>query len=229
MKLLKLLMVGASLFYAAAGIAADAKIKTYVLAEKTKGDVATVAEATKAKLTKAGFEVVGTYSPYSTATILIVTNAELKANAKNSETGAYGAAQRVTITKAEGEIQVAFTNPTYMAHIYRMKGDLKSVTAKLKSVLGDKGEYGPEEGLTPEELRDYHYKWLMPYFTDPLELADHGNQQVALTKVEAALANNKTGVKKIYRIDMDGKEETVIGVSMSGPDELDCSGDKYIE
>jgi len=229
MKLLKLLMLGASLFYAAAGMAADAKIKTYILAEKTTGDVATVAEATKAKLTNAGFEVVGTYSPYSTATILIVTNDELKANAKNSEMGAYGAAQRITITKAGSEIQVAYTNPTYMAHIYRMKGDLKSVTEKLKTVLGDKGEYGPEEGLTAEELREYHYKFLMPYFDEPLNLADYGNQQVALTKVEEVLAsNNKGGVKKVYRIDMDGKEETVIGVSMSGPEHLDCSGDKYI-
>ena len=228
MKLFKLLMVGASLFYAAAGMAADAKIKTFILADKKAGDVATVAAETKAKLTKAGFEVVGTYSPYDTATILIVTNDELKAHAKQSEMGAYGAAQRVTITKAGSDIQVAFTNPTYMAHIYRMKGDLKAVTAKLKSALGDKGEYGPDEGLTAKELREYHYKFLMPYFDEPLELADYGSQQVALTKVEEALANNKVGVKKVYRIDMDGKEETVIGVSMSGPGNLDCSGDKYI-
>ena len=145
MKLFKLLMVGASLFYAAAGMAADAKIKTFILADKKAGDVATVAAETKAKLTKAGFEVVGTYSPYDTATILIVTNDELKAHAKQSEMGAYGAAQRVTITKAGSDIQVAFTNPTNMAHIYRLKGDLKAVTAKLKSALGDKGEYGPEK------------------------------------------------------------------------------------
>jgi len=229
MKLVKFLMVGASLIFAAASVAADAKLKTYILAEKKSGDVATVTAATKAKLTKAGFDVVGTYSPYDTATILIVTNDELKANAKNSEMGAYGAAQRVTITKAGSEIQVAFTNPTYMAHIYRMKGDLKSVTAKLKSVLGNMGEYGPDEGLTAKELREYHYKFLMPYFDEPLELADYGNQQVALTKVEAMLSsNNKGGVKKVYRIDMAGKDETVIGVSMSGPGELDCSGDKYI-
>lgn len=229
MKLVKSLMVGASLFYAAVSLAADANIKTYVLAEKKSGDVAAVTAATKAKLSKAGFEVVGQYSPYKTATILIVTNAELKANAKNSEMGAFGAAQRISITKAGNEVQVAFTNPTYMAHAYRMKGDLKSVTAKLKSALGSKAEFGTEKGLSAKELREYHYKWLMPYFDEPLELADFGNQQVALTKVEAAMAsNNKGGIKKVYRIDMAGKDESVIGVSMSGPGELDCSGDEYI-
>ena len=229
MKLVKSLMVGASLLYAAAGVAADAKLKTYILAEKKAGDVAAITAATKAKLGKAGFNVVGQYSPYSTATILIVTNDELKANAKNSELGAFGAAQRVTITKVDNEVQVAFTNPVYMANAYRMKGDLKSVAAKLKSALGNKGTFGTAEGLTAAELRDYHYKFLMPYFDEPLNLADYGNQQVAITKVEAALSgNNKAGVKKVYRIDLDGKEETVIGVSMAGPGELDCSGDKYI-
>ena len=222
-------MFGASLFYAASGIAADAKLKTFILAEKTAGDVTTVTAATKAKLSKAGFEIVGEYSPYDTATILIVTNKVLKANAANSEFGAFGAAQRVTITKAGNEVQVAFTNPTYMSHAYRMKSDLAGVSTKLKSALGDQGEYGPDEGVTAKALRDYQYKWLMPYFDDRHELADFGNQQIAIEKVEAALAsNNKTGVKKVYRIDLAEKEETVIGVSMAGPDNVDCSGDKYI-
>ncbi len=228
MKLIKFLMFGASLFYATSGIAADAKLMTYILAEKKAGDVATITAATKAKLSKAGFEIVGEYSPYDTATVLIVTNDTLKANAANSEFGAYGAAQRVTITKADNEVQVAFTNPTYMSHAYRMKGDLAGVTAKLKSALGDQGEFGPNEGVTAKDLRDYQYKWLMPYFDDPLELANYGNQQIALEKVEAILLNNKVGVKKVYRIDIAGKEETVIGVSMAGPGNLDCSGDKYI-
>ena len=229
MKLVKFLMVGLGLLYAATSIAADTKLKTYFLAEKKAGDVAAITAATKAKLTKAGFEVVGEYSPYSTATILIVTNDTLKANAANSDFGAFGAAQRVTITKAENEVQVAYTNPTYMSHAYRMKGDLKSVTAELKGALGDKGAFGPDKGVTADKLRDYQYKWLMPYFDDRLTLAEYGNQQVAIEKVEAALAkNSKGGAKKVYRVDLAGKEETVIGVSMAGPGNLDCSGDKYI-
>lgn len=229
MKLIKLLIVTVSFFYVVSGIAADAKLKTFILAEKKAGDVASITAATKAKLSKAGFDVVGEYSPYDTATILIVTNKVLKENAANSDFGAFGAAQRVTVTKSGNEVQVAFTNPTYMSHAYRMKGDLSAVTSALKNALGDQGEFGPDEGVTAKELRDYHYKWLMPYFDERLELADYGNQKIALDKVEAALAgNNKGGAKKVYRIDMPGKDETVIGVAMSGPDNVDCSGDKYI-
>ena len=229
MKLIKSLMVVASLFYAASSIAADETLKTFILAEKKTGDVAAVTAATKEKLSKAGFEIVGEYSPYDTATVLIVTSDDLKANAASSEFGAFGAAQRVTITKADSEVQVAFTNPIYMSHAYRMKGDLKSVSDKLKSALGNQMEFGPDEGVAAKKLRDYQYKWLMPYFDDRLELADYGNQQIAINKVEAAMsAGNKGGVKKVYRIDIPGKEETIIGVSMSGPGNLDCSGDKYI-
>lgn len=229
MKLVKTLVIGLSLLYSISGMAADTAIKTYILAEKKSGDVAAIVAETKSKLSKAGFNIVGEYSPYETATILVVTNDALIANAAASDFGAFGAGQRVTITKAGNEVQVAFTNPTYMSHAYRMKGDLSSVAAKLKSALGDQGEYGPDEGVTAKALRDYQYKWLMPYFDDRLTLADYGNQQVALEKVEAALASsNKGGVKKVYRIDIAGKEESVIGVSMAGPDNVDCSGDKYI-
>jgi len=229
MKLIKSLLVGISLLYAVTGIAADKAFKSFILAEKKSGDVASVVTQTKVKLLKAGFDVVGEYSPYDTATVLIVTNAALKANAADSDFGAFGAAQRVTVTKSDDEVQVAFTNPTYMSHAYRMKGDLSAVTSALKNALGDQGEFGPDEGVTVKGLRDYQYKWLMPYFDDRLALADYGNQKIALDKVEAALAgNNEGGVKKVYRIDLPDKDETVIGVAMSGPDNVDCSGDKYI-
>ena len=231
MKLLKMIMIGIGLIYAMSSIAAEQAqtYKTFILAKKETGSVASVVAETKSKLTKAGFEIVGEYSPYDNATIIIVTNAALKANAAKSDFGAFGAAQRVTVTKVNNEVQVAFTNPVYMANIYRMKDDLKSVAAQLESALGDMGEYGPEKGLTAKDLRDYQYKWLMPYFDDRVELADYADYKTALAKVEASLAKpNKGGVKKIYRIDIPGKEETVIGVSMAGPDNVDCSGDKYI-
>lgn len=209
----------------------QAALKTFILAKQAKGDQATVVAETKQKLTDAGFTIAGEYSPYSTATIIIVTNDELKKNAGESEFGAFGAAQRVTVTTVENEVQVAFTNPVYMANAYRMDSNLKNVAAKLKSALGDNGEYGPESGLEAKDLRDYQYKWLMPYFTDRLELADFGSYQVALSKVNASLSgNNKTGVKKVFQVDIPGKQESVIGVHMTGPESagVDCSGDQYI-
>ena len=229
MKMLKIIGLGLSLFYASLSFAEEALLKTYILAKKTSGDMASVVSATKQKLTTAGYTVVGEYAPYSSATIIIVTNDALKQNAAASKYGAFGAAQRVTVTKVGDEIQVGFTNPVYMANVYRMQENLSNVSDDLKKTLGYMGEYGPEKGLTASALRDYQYKWLMPYFTDKLELASFGNYQTAVDKVEAALAGaNKGGVKKVYRIDIPGKQETVIGVHMTGPSNVECSGDKYI-
>ncbi len=215
-------------FVPALVLADDARLKPLILASTSAGgDMAATVQTVSKKLTDGGFQIVGQYSPYPEATILVVTNDALRAAAAKSEKGGFGAIQRVTLTKADNAIQVAFTNPAYMAQVYRMAADLTDIRDKLVSVLGKEKDYGPEEGLSKEDLRDYHYKFLMPYFSDPLELASYKTYQAAIDKVEATLATGVDGVKKIYRVDIPGKEETVIGVSMAGPND-DCSGDAYI-
>ncbi len=205
----------------------NTKHKPFILASVEQDAMANVKARVTQKLTQAGFEVVGEYSPYTNATIIIVTNDTLRQHATQSELGGFGAAQRVTLTQSNKGIQVGFTNPTYMAHAYRMKSDLAELKNTLSTALGMQSEYGPKEGLTGEALRDYHYKWLMPYFTDSIELVDYPDQASAIKKVESLLSSGTTGVNKIYRIDLPGKEETVIGVHMTGKNN-DCSGDEYI-
>lgn len=64
-------------------------LKPFVLASTGAGDVATVVADVKIKLATAGFELVGEYSPYDNASILIVTSDVLKASAAKSEFGGY--------------------------------------------------------------------------------------------------------------------------------------------
>ena len=182
----------------------------------------------KNTLSKNNFEIAGEYSPYKDAHIIVITNSEIKSNAAKSELGAFGAGLRVSLTKEGDKIQVTYTNPAYQSHAYRMKGDMAGVRASLEKALGFTAEYGPEDGLTEKELRDYQYKWLMPYFKDTVDLVEYGSQKEALDKVNAIFKKNKTGVTKVYEITLPGKEETVIGVAMSGKNGNDCSGDQYI-
>ena len=218
-----------ALLFSAQLIAAEAQTyKPFILAKTETSDMAGAVGKTKDALVKNGFQVVGEYSPYKGATILVISNEALRNNAEQSELGAYGAIQRVTLTESKDGIQISYTNPIYMAQVYRMKSDLADVKAKLASTLGESGEYGPEKGLSKEDLRDYHYKWLMPYFTDRLELASYPDQQTALKKIDAIFKQGKSGVKKIYQVDLPNKPETVIGVNMTGTGGNDCSGDEYI-
>lgn len=204
---------------------AEGKMKPFVLASKATGALESAVADTTAKLAAAGFEVAGTYSPYPTATILIATNDALKTAAAQSAFGAYGVAQRVSVTELNGEIQVAYTNPTYMASAYRMASDLADVKSSLGAALGDQGEYGPANGLTDQELRNYHYAFLMEYFDDPSKLATYGSYADAVAGVEAAIANNASGVTKVARIDVPGKEETYFAVGLAG--DLNNNNEKF--
>lgn len=228
-KLIQAFGLGLALTAVAVSARAEELLKPFVLAYKTGGSMDVVVNEVKQKLTAGGFEIVGSYSPYDTATILAITNDELKKTSAKSEFGGYGAAQRVSVTNVDNELQVAYTNPTYMAAGYRMAGDLKGVTAKLAKVLGNKEAFGPEEGMTAEDLREYHYMLGMEYFNDPSELAKYDNHEQGVATVEKNLANGVSGLTKVYRIDIPGKNQTVFGVAMSaGSDKRKYQDDKYI-
>ena len=200
----------------------------FVLASTSGGDVTSVAAEVKSKLTAGGFEVVGEYSPYKDAHIIIVTNDALKQAASKSDFGAYGAAQRVSITRNGDQTEVVYTNPVYMAAAYRMSGDLASTRAALEGTLGAEKDFGSEKNLTAEDLGKYHYTVMMEYFDDPSELAEYDSQAEALKAVNAALAAGKGGATKVYQIDIPGKDESVIGVALKGTGPDDCSSDEYI-
>ncbi|MFA6903060.1 MAG: hypothetical protein WC236_08270 [Gallionellaceae bacterium] len=198
-----------------AALADNELLKPFVLASKGPGSMPPKVEAAKAALTANGFTVVGSYSPYPAATILIVTSDELKKNAAESDMGGFGAAQRIAITKVKSEIQVSYTNPVYMSHVYRMKGDLKEVAAKLEKSLGKVEEFG-SKGITAKKARNYHYMFGMEYFDEPSVLAEFASHEDAIAAVEAGLAAGTEGVSKVFRVDIPGKKEALFGVAMAG-------------
>ena len=200
----------------------------FVFAGNQSGDVASVAADVKSKLKGAGFEIVGEYSPYAGANIIIVTSEAQKAHAAKSEFGAYGAISRVAITQNGDNVEVSYTNPVYMAAAYRMATDMADIRAKLEDALGAEMDYGSEKNLTAEDLREYHYTVMMEYFDDPSVLAEYDSQEEAVKAVEDALAAGLGATAKIFRVDIPGKDETIFGVALKGADADDCSGDEFI-
>lgn len=200
---------------------AEDKMKPFILASTATGEVADQLEGVKTALKAEGFEIVGDYAPYQSAHIIIVTNSDLKRAASSHNRAGYVAGQRVAITKVGDEIthagdqlQVSYTNPLYMAAAYRIDTDLSSVAEALEAALGAEVEFGPDEGLTADELAKYHYTFGMEYFDEPTHLASHENYQEAIDIIEKNLEENLEGVSKVYRIDITGSKQTVFGVSM---------------
>lgn len=225
--ILRNLCAAALALCATLAFAQEAVLKPFVLASKGPGNPAQVLETTKAALAKAGFTIAGSYSPYAGATVIGVTNDELRSTAAKSEHGGFGAAVRVAVTQVKDQVQVSYTNPQYMANAYRMAGDLKDTSAKLQTALGRIEEFGAA-GLTPTKLRKYHYTFGMEYFDEPNTLASYPSYEDALKAVEAGLAAGKQGVAKVYRVDVAGKKETLFGVAMKGEGDNKYMDDKYI-
>ena len=223
----KSLVSGVLMAVASSGAFAEEMLKPFVLAYSTGGEMEQVAADVKSKLTGAGFEIAGSYSPYDNALILAITNDDLKQAAASAEYGGYAAGQRVTLTQVESEIQVSYTNPLYYGSAYRLDADngLNKVASALQTALGKKDVFGTgEKQLSSKDLRKFHYMFGMEYFDDPSELAEYDSYDEALAAVEEGLAAGAGGATKVYRIDIPGKNETVFGVALSDG----CSGDEYI-
>jgi hypothetical protein len=227
MRLKNILLTSVLLLVSTVTLADEIKLKPFVLASKGAGTAVEKSAQVKTALTTAGFAVVGEYAPYAGANIIIVTNDELKKNAAASEFGGYGVVQRVSITEAGKEVQVSYTNPVYMANVYRMNGDLSGVATSLASALGKVEEFGAQ-GMTAKQARKYHYTIGMEYFDEPSILAEYGSYEEAVQAVDAKLANNKNGVSKVYRVDVPGKQESVFGVGLKGSGDTKSMDDQYI-
>ncbi len=195
-------------------------LKPYTLASMAPGNFDARLDQTRKSLEVNGFEVVGEYTPYPKAHILIVTSPQLKKVAAQNENGGFAAAQRVSVTEVEGQVQVAYTNPVYMAHAYRLDDTLDSVSQSLGNAIGKVEDFGAK-GLSPKKLGKYHYTFGMEYFSDPYELAEYDSHAEAVEAVEKHLVENDAGVRKVYHVAIPGKEEVVFGVSMRGEGEQD--------
>ncbi len=211
--------------FAAVVAQAEAEMKPFILASTSGGAVADKVADVKKSLQDNGFEIAGDYSPYETAHIIVVTNGALKKAAASHERAGYVAVQRVSITKVGDQVQVSYTNPPYMAAAYQVEADLSGVASSLKSALGAIKEYGPEEGLTADDLNSYHYTFGMEYFDEPYELASYDSHKDAVAAVEKGLAAGSGGTTKIYRIDIPGTKQTIFGVGLTAGE----SGNKYMD
>jgi hypothetical protein len=209
------------LVFSALSFADDAMLKPYVLAYSGEGSIDVRLGEVKEALVRNGFQLAGEYAPYKGAHIIVVTSDSLKSNAAQSGFGAYGAVQRISLTETGKGLQIAYTNPVYMAQAYRMKDSLGDTSEKLEKALGKKEFFGSKNGIRAEKLRTYRYMIMMPYFTDQVELARYESHDTALQTVESNLASGRGGTVRIYRVDLPGKKETVFGVGIKEGDGAD--------
>jgi hypothetical protein len=193
-------------------------LKPFVLGAVQSGPVADHLPTVRGNLEAEGFHIVGEYQPYEGAHVIVATSDDLLRVAAASERGGYIAPLRIALTEAEGNTQVAYANPLYLKHAYRVNGEVAQVAARLVAALGERQTFGSDEGLPPRQLERYNYTFGMEYFDDPYKLASYGSHAEAVAAVERGLAERRGGVSKVYRLDIPGSEMTVFGVALRQAD-----------
>jgi len=188
------------------------KLKPYLSAGYSTGDVNTVKSEVKQKLKSNGFEVLGTYHPMgsNSRVIIAVSNSDLTSAVKSvgGFTG-FAAVLRVALTKENGKVMISYTNPEYWGRAYFTKkwnmvsSNYTKLASKFKTALsGYQGDvftqFGSEDGLSPSNLKKYHYMMGMPYFEDNIELKKFSSFDEAVSTIDNNLSSGVSGVKKVY-------------------------------
>lgn len=188
------------------------------------GEVSAVLAQVEAKLSKAGFSVVGKYSPagLAGAGVIVVTDKSLLDIVRRlGGTSIVGAPIRIGV-KADGS--VSYMNLEYWLRAYFRKQfplaekTVKSTQAKLNKALGAGKAFGGD--VDRKDLADYQYMFGMEGFeSDKNVLMEHLAFEDAVKAIQDNLARGAAKTSKVYEIIMPDKKIAVFGVAMNDPKE----------
>ena len=171
------------------------------------------------------FRVLGVYNPSDKSHLKVI--AFTRNDIKNmvvrvKDRGALAAIYKVGLVKQDGKITLSYTNPDYILRAYL--GDSYSSNASgfqkfstdLKTAFSGIGsEFAPFGGsVQATKLKNYHYKILMPYFRDPVELKEFASFTEGLQTIEANLKAQKGNTKQVYKLVYESQEVAVFGVGL---------------
>ena len=176
------------------------------------------------------FTVLGAYNPSGKSSLAVVafTRTDLKnAVIKVVDRGALSAAMKVGLVQKDGKVTISYTNPDYFLRAYLPTnyGTFKSTFVKfstdLKTAFAPLGsEFTPFGGtVNVDKLPKYHYKVMMPYFTDPVKLNEFSSFEEGLETITKNLEAKKGNTVKVYRIVYKNEKVAVFGVGLLDKEE----------
>jgi len=171
------------------------------------------------------FTVLGAYNPSKKGSLAVIvfTRTDLKNTVvKVKDRGALGAAMKVGLVKKNGKVIISYTNPEYFLRAYlrsnynTYKSTFEKFSTDLKSTFVSLGsDFTPFGGtVKADKLAKYHYKIMMPYFTDPIELKEFDSFEKGLEVISNNLKAKKGQTVKVYRIVYKNKKIAVFGIGL---------------
>ena len=129
---------------------------------------------------------------------------------------------KVGLVEKDGKVITSYTNPDYLFRAYlrdafaTYETTLDAFSSDVKKTLAPLGgDFIPFGGVVDaDELKEYHYKIMMPYFTDPVTLAEYETFREGLAVIEENLRQKKGNTMEVYRLVYPDKEIAVFGVAL---------------
>lgn len=207
-------------------ISSAQKIAPYIKVGESSKSVEQIIEDVQKTLDAHSFEILGMYNPEgkSNLKVIVFTNEILKNTVvKVSDRGALAAAFKVGIVQQNGKTTISYTNPDYILRAYLRDNYTsfqttfeqfnKDVKIAFKAIGKDFTPFGG--AIEQKKLKNYHYKIMMPYFTDPVTLNEFSSFEEGMRIIEKNLKAQTGGSKEVYRLVYPDQKVAVFGVGLT--------------
>ena len=209
---------------------AEDKLSPYLKVGELTVSMDEAVKQVKDALTSKGFDIIGEYHPETKAGLYVIayTRDDLqKISLKVKDRGALASVLKIGFVEKDGKIIVSMLNPPYLFYAYLMDetdkhiGELTAVSNHAKEALKVVGsDFTPfGGGVELDDLKDYHYMMMMPYFTDPVELNEFDSFDEGLSVIRKNLEAKKGNTLKVYELVFPNKEVAIFGIALLDPEE----------
>lgn len=206
------------------------ELSPYIKIGESNESIQRVSEKVISTLKENSFIVLGEYNPSNKSSLKVIafTRTDLKNSViKVSDRGALAATFKVGLVEKNGKVTISYTNPDYILRAYLRDNynSFKSVFTKfstdLKSTFSSIGnEFKPFGGtVAADKLKKYHYKIMMPYFSDPVKLNEFSSFEAGLNTIQKNLKAKKGSTVQVYKIIFKEQKVAVFGVGLQSKED----------
>jgi hypothetical protein len=197
----------------------------YIKITDTDWSMEQASESVINALKENSFQVLGSYHPANSGTLKVIafTRGDLKNTVvKVKDRGALAAIYKVGLVQKNGKVTISYTNPDYILRAYlgdsyaSYKGIFDAFSSDLKVAFSPIGnDFTPFGGtVKADKLKNYHYKIMMPYFTDPVTLYEFSSFKEGLKVIGDNLKRKKGNTVEVFTLVYANKEVAVFGVGL---------------
>lgn len=204
--------------------AQDNKMSPFFKIGTSQSDISSLVSSIKQNLETNEFTILGEYQPALNQNLYVVcfsSNDLSKLCLKSKDRGALASVLKIGLVKKGENVTISMLNPDYVFCAYLSnyetdKASLSKISSDVKKSLSTIGsEFTPFGGEVKENsLKKYHYKMMMPYFSDPVGLNEFKSFEEGLATIRKNLLSKKGNTSLIYEQVFEDKNIAVFGIGL---------------